>query len=150
MSSNQQNNAQTKMSYEDVQAFIRDTDQVRGQLNYLAQQLELINHSINDLEGSRKTLDEIEKRKEGETILLPLGSQILIEATLHRKDKILFDIGSKIVQETDFETSRKKIQNRLDELNKTKSILSSNISQLRSELLSREDFLQKLIPIGKQ
>ena len=37
------------MSYEDVQAFIRETDQIRSQFNYLTQQLDLINHSINEI-----------------------------------------------------------------------------------------------------
>jgi prefoldin alpha subunit len=136
-----------KMSYEDVQRLIRETDQIRSQLNFLIQQLELINHSISDFEGSKKTLEEIQKREVGEQILLPLGSHLLIEAKLERKDSVLFDLGSNIIQEMDFETAKSKIQYRLDELNKSKSMLTSNITQLRSDIVARENFLNQLVPL---
>jgi len=138
----------TKMSYEDVQLFMKESDQIRAQLNYLIQQLDIITHSMNDLEGSIKTVEEIKKRKDGETILLPLGSHLLIEASIKSNDSVLFDLGSKVVQEIEFDSSILKMQNRLEELNKSKTLLSSNIAQLKSEILSRENFLNQLVPIS--
>ena len=142
-------NMAQKMSYEDVQRFIRETDQKRSHLSFFNQQAELINHSVLDLEGSKKSIQEIQNRNAGETILLPLGSHLLIEAKLQSRDKVLFDLRSLILQEIDFKTAKAKIKNRLEELNKTQDILSSNISRLRSEILSRDNFLNQLVPLNK-
>lgn len=149
MSNSQDPNMTQRMSYEQVQRFIRETDQLRSQLSFFSQQLELINHSILDLEGSKNTLEEIQNRKTGENILLPLGSHVLIEAKLQNEEKVLFDLGSNIVQEIDFETAKAKIQDRLEELNKTHSLLLSNISKLRSDILSRDNLLNQLVPLNK-
>ena len=140
----------TQMSYEDVQKIIRDTDNLKSQLNLFIQQSEILSHSINDLEGSLKSLAEIKSRNnDEEAILLPLGSHILVEANLKSKNSVLFDLGSNIVQELDFEDAKQKIDFRLEELKKSKQILATNIIQLRNEISSRENFLNQLVPASK-
>lgn len=139
-----------KMSYQDVQNLIRETDQMRDQLNYLIQQSDILMHSILDLEGSSKTLKEIQIRNEGEKILLPLGSHILIEAAVFSKETVLFDIGSNVVQQINYKVAVEKIQDRLKSLKDSKNLLGTQISQMQTMIIARENFLNKIVPVNNQ
>ncbi|MFV2016572.1 MAG: hypothetical protein ACC656_14175, partial [Candidatus Heimdallarchaeota archaeon] len=71
-----------------------------------------------------------------------------LTSTINQRGLSLFDLGSKIVLEIGFDSSILKMQQSLEELNKSKTSLSSNIAQLKSEILSRENFLNQLVPIS--
>ena len=104
----------TKLSYDQVQTIVRETEQLKSQLQYLLQQSQLLNDSIVDLEGSKSTLKEIMGRPDGEKILIPIGTQILIPVIVESKETVLHDLGSNILKNITIEESIKKIDTRID------------------------------------
>ena len=138
------------MSYNDVQALIRETDQLRAQLQYLLQQSELLNGSILDLEGSKTSLKEIISRPSGERILIPLGTQILIPVITESKETVLHDLGSNILKNIPIEESIKKIDERIELFKKSFSTLSTQIYQLENMIAQRENILNQIVPASEE
>ena len=147
MISNNQN-PKSQISYDDVQVLIRETDQLKAQHQFLLQQVELINHSINDLDGSKASLSEILTREVGDTVLIPLGSQVLIETKIESKDSVLFDLGSNILRKIPLNEAIEKINLRIANLKKSLTTLSTQSIQLESMIVQRENFLNQLVPIS--
>lgn len=143
------NNQRAKLSYNDVQALIRETDQLRGQLQYLLQQSQLLNDSIIDLEGSKASLKEIMSRPEGEKVLIPLGTQILVSVILESKETVLHDLGSNILKKISIEDSIKRIEARIEVFKKSSSTVSTQMYQLENMIAQRENILNQIIPASE-
>lgn len=139
----------TKLSYNEVQALIRETDQLRAQLQFLLQQMQLITDSIVDLEGSKSALKEIMSRPEGESILIPLGTQILVPVTLNSKETVLHDLGSNILKNVSIDESITKIDARIEIFKKSYSTISSQVYQLENMIAQRENILNQLVPASQ-
>ena len=139
----------TRLSYDDVQALIRETDQLRAQLQYLIQQSQLLSDSIFDLEGSKASLKEIMNRAKGESMLIPLGSQIMISVILDSKETVLHDLGSNILKNIPIEESIKKIEARIDIFKKSSSTVSTQIYQLENMIAQRENLLNQIVPASE-
>ena len=140
------NNQRARLSYNDVQALIRETDQLRGQLQYLLQQSQLLNDSIVDLEGSKASLKEIMARPEGERVLIPLGTQILLSVTMESKETVLHDLGSNILKKISVEDSIKRIDSRIEVFKKSYSTVSTQTYQLENMIAQRENILNQIVP----
>ncbi len=143
------NNQKTRLSYDDVQALIRETDQLPGQLQYLVQQSQLLSDSVYDLEGSKASLKEIMNRPKGEKMLIPLGSQILVSVILDSKETVLHDLGSNILKDIPIEESIKKIEARIEIFKKSSSTISTQIYQLENMIAQRENLLNQIIPASE-
>ncbi len=143
------NNQTAKLSYNDVQALIRETDQLRSQLQFLLQQTQLINDSIIDLEGSKAALKEMISRPKDETILIPLGTQILVPVTINSKETVLHDLGSNILKNIPVDESIKKIESRIEIFKKSFTTLSSQVYQLENMIAQRENILNQLVPVSE-
>ena len=135
----------TKLSYDQVQTIVRETEQLKSQLQYLLQQSQLLNDSIVDLEGSKSTLKEIMWRPDGEKILIPIGTQILIPVIVESKETVLHDLGSNILKNITIEESIKKIDTRIDMFKKSYGTLSGQIYQLENMVTQRENLLNQLV-----
>ena len=151
MSNKQSSNKQkARLSYDDVQALIRETDQLKAQLQYLLQQSQLLNNSVIDLEGSKSSLKEIMNRPSGEQILIPLGTQLLIPVILESKETVLHDLGSNILKNIPIEESIKKMDERIELFKKSFSTLSSQIYQLENMIAQRENILNQIVPASEE
>ena len=151
MSNKQSSNKQkARLSYDDVQALIRETDQLKAQLQYLLQQSQLLNSSVIDLEGSKSSLKEIMNRPSGEQILIPLGTQLLIPVILESKETVLHDLGSNILKNIPIEESIKKMDERIELFKKSFSTLSSQIYQLENMIAQRENILNQIVPASEE
>lgn len=139
----------TKLSYDQVQTIVRETEQLKSQLQYLLQQSQLLNDSIVDLEGSKSTLKEIMGRPDGEKILIPIGTQILIPVIVESKETVLHDLGSNILKNITIEESIKKIDTRIDMFKKSYGTLSGQIYQLENMVTQRENLLNQLVPTSE-
>ena len=139
----------TKLSYNDVQRLISETEQLKAQLQFYVQQSRLVNDSITDLEGSKSALKEILSREEGEKILIPLGTQILIPVTIDSKETVVHDLGSNILKHLPIEESINKIESRIDLFKKSYSSLSQEIYKLQAIITQRENFLNQLVPASE-
>jgi len=111
----------------------------------LKNRIELINVAINDMETALYSLKEISKLMGGETILVPIGGNIMVRASYLKNEKVLVNVGSGVVVEKSFDEAISYIENRI-------KLLREELQKRTSEyqnVLSRMSYIERQI-IGKQ
>lgn len=138
-----------KLSYNDVQRLVNDTEQLKNQLQFYLSQMDLLENSIADLDGSRIALKELKTKTKGETLLVPLGTQILLPVEITSNETVLHDLGSNILKDIPIDESIKKIESRIELFRKSVTTLSERIYQLENLVKQREDLLNRLVPASQ-
>ncbi len=90
--------------------------------NELKNRIDLINVAINDFETALSSLKEVSKLSDGESMLIPIGGNILIKVSFVKSEKVLVNVGSGVVVEKGIEDAvsylEEKIKVMRDELKK--------------------------------
>ena len=141
---------QRQVSYEDVQYLAREVESFQQQRSVFLQQFELMAHTITELENSQKAIREIQLREKNDTILLPLGPQMLLEVGLVNTESVIFLLGSKISKDISMKQADEKLVTRIKQARKAMTDLQTQINKLDELITVRQQFLQSLVPLGKQ
>lgn len=126
---------------------IREYQILAGQLEALKVQIEIIESSLEELEKTKISLDEIEKIREEKMrekekkaeVLIPLGSGSFIRGAIESPDKILLSIGSGFAVEKSANEAVEFIKGKIDELKKAKN-------EREKEVLEVSEKLEKISP----
>lgn len=123
---------------------IREYQILASQLEALKVQMEIIESSLEELEKTKVSLDEIEKIREEKKggkaeVLIPLGSGSFIRGSIENPDKILLSIGSGFAVEKSVGEAVGFIKSKIDELRKAKN-------EREKELLEVTEKLEKISP----
>ena len=97
----------------------------------LKNRIDLINVAINDFETALASLKEISKLSNGETLLVPIGGNIMIRVSFLEDDKVLVNVGSGVVVEKSF--------------NDAISYLEEKVKLMREELKKRANEYQTIL-----
>lgn len=135
---------------EEITRCLAVIEQYKEQMNSLDMQSSYIQAAIMDYNKAKITLENLSKTNKGEEILLPIGGSTFITATTNNPSKVLFDIGAGIVAEKTSEDAIKKIDQRMEELQKTQEKLSTIIQNLQNEATEVYAKAQKLLAEKQQ
>jgi len=108
-------------------------EQYKEQINSMEMQSSYLQAIINEYNKVKLTLEQIIKIDKGSEVLLPLGGSTYIEANVNNPSKVLFDIGAGVVTEKTSIDAISKIDDRIQELQKTQEKLLSIIQNLQNE-----------------
>ena len=89
------------------------------------------NITTNDFETALASLKEISKLSNGETLLVPIGGNIMIRVSFLEDDKVLVNVGSGVVVEKSF--------------NDAISYLEEKVKLMREELKKRANEYQTIL-----
>lgn len=103
------------------------------QANEIKQQIEAVDSQIIELENLRLSLERIENKKNGE-MLAPLGRGIFLKTEI-KDNKILVNVGSKILVKKSFSETKEIIGNQIEEMKKLKSNLIISIEEINHNLI---------------
>ncbi len=106
-------------------------EQYKEQINSMEMQSSYLQAIINEYNKVKLTLEQIIKIDKGSEVLLPLGGSTYIEANVNNPSKVLFDIGAGVVTEKTSIDAISKIDERIQELQKTQEKLLSIIQNLQ-------------------
>lgn len=142
------NNKMTKE--EELTRYMTLIEQHKEQMNALEMQSGYVQAAINDYNKAKMTLEQLGKVNKGDEILLPIGGSTFIYASAKDPSKVLFDIGSGFVAEKTFQDAIKKIDERIEDLQKTMEKMSTMMQQLQNEATDMSMKAQSLISMGEQ
>ena len=131
---------------EELQRYMMVIEQCKEQMNTLEMQNQYLQAAFADYNKAKLTLENLEKTNEKEIkMLMPIGGGALIDATAKSTDKVLMDIGAGLVSEKTYDDAIKKIDERLEQLQKTQDRLNEMIEQVQSEATQAQEKAQKLM-----
>ena len=129
---------------EELAKYMALIEQYKEQMNSIEIQSQYLQAAIADYSKAKITIEQLTKTNPGSEILLPIGGSTFIDATAKNTSKVLFDIGGGIVTEKTSEDAIKKINQRIEDLQKTQEKLLAMMQNLQNEATEVSAKAQKL------
>jgi len=118
-------------------------------LNSLAESLqkqsEVLNKYVADTQLSIETLNEISRIGEGHKVLLPLGSQLLIDATLNDTENAYLNVGAKIIVRKPISNIKEYLEKQLKQLQKEYMAAQKKLGEVMNRISLLQSQLNSLI-----
>lgn len=130
---------------EELTKYLALIEQYKEQINSVEMQSSYLQAVVNEYNKVKITLEEIVKIEKGSEVLLPIGGSTFIQANITNPSKVLFDIGAGIVIEKTSDNAIKKIDKRIEDLQKTHEKLMTIIQNLQNEATEISEKAQKLL-----
>ena len=130
---------------EELSRYMAQIEQYKEQMNSLEMQSSYLQAALADYNKAKITIQQLTKEDNGTEMLLPIGGSTYIEGTAKNPSKVLFDIGAGIVTEKTSDDAIKKIDRRIENLQKTQEKLLTMIQQLQEEATAVSSKAQELI-----
>lgn len=135
---------------EELTRYMTLIEQYKEQMSSLEMQSSYVQSAISDYTKAKMTLENLSKSSKGDEILLPIGGSTYIHANAKDPSKVLFDIGAGLVTEKNLDDAIKKIDERIEDLQKTMEKMSTMMQQLQNEATDISMKAQGLMSMGGQ
>jgi prefoldin alpha subunit len=123
-------------SQKKIEEMVHELNHHQANVEVLRTNVEAVEAQINQITITGVTLDGITKAEEGQEVLLPIGSNSFVFATIKDVQKVILGIGSDVAIETTIEKAQEKLAERLQEL---RGISTTLQNQLRTSLQRVEE-----------
>ncbi len=117
-------------------------------IKQLQTQLEAVTHQLIELHSTSNSLEELKKIYDGKEIFVPLSSGIFAKANIKDTSELLVNVGANIVVKKDIASTKKLIQNQIEEIKKIQKQMINELEKMTSHAAQLEKQLQSLIPEG--
>ena len=130
-----------------IQVLQAEIEQLQSSLSAIEQQTNLISGAMNSLESALITQRELEGKKSGDDILIPIGGSNLVLCTVKDPDHIFLSLGSGVTKQTALTEAVTRNNQQLENL-------QSNIEKFKSQFTQFSQMVnirrQELIQIAQQ
>ena len=110
---------------------------LEGTAEALQSRVNLVNAALTELRVSSMTLDGLKKEKKDAQLFVPIGGGSYIKAKLASADEVVVGIGADVAVERTTKEAKENLENRLAELEKTRTSLGQQFGQVIEKI--RED-----------
>jgi prefoldin alpha subunit len=112
------------------------------QMDRLYRQVQLLDEFIRECQQAQSALEEIVESSEGEQMLVPLGGNVFMRATIADTEKVLTGVGSDVVTEKSVSTAIDFLDRRIEELRKQEEQLIDTSQDIRARVQELQQRLQ--------
>jgi len=130
---------------EEISRCMMIVEQCKQQISQLETQAQYIEAAIMDYNKAKVTLEKLSELDTETDMIIPIGGGIFIDATAKKQSKVLVDIGSGIVMEKVYEDAIKKIDERIEEIQRSQTKLEEMVQQIQAEATDADAKAQKLM-----
>lgn len=116
----------------------------------LQQRISMVNAAITDVTYANATLDGIEKQKEKDEMLVPIGGSSYVKVKLSDQVNVIVGIGSGVSVEKTIADAKADLKERLDELEKTMASAQQQFSQVAERINSGRSRLESMLSQARQ
>ncbi|MFH1450405.1 MAG: prefoldin subunit alpha [archaeon] len=115
--------------------------QAQGLLNEMG----LLNQTSQNMNTAREVLVTLEKTKDKTEILIPIGGNTFLKASINDTNNVLFGIGSDVVLSKPVSDAIATISEQLENLKKSGDELAGKMKELEDVMRVLEPELQKMM-----
>ena len=134
---------------EEASKYMLIVEQCKEQLNQLELQSQYIQATILDYNKARLTIEQLKKLEKETEMMIPIGAGAFINTISKKQEKILIDIGASIVTEKTYNEAIKKIDERIQNIEKSQTKLDEMIQNIQKQAEDAAEKAQKLIYVDK-
>ena len=110
----------------------------------LQQRMEMVQAYLTNYRAGALVLIELEKRKEGEEMLMNVGGGIFVQSRLVNPERVTRDIGSNIRIEQNVVEAKKQVEDAIVSLEKQYEALANEYNKMVTHAASMSSQLQQL------
>lgn len=135
------------MSSSDQETYRRLAVELRileGTAETLQSRLNLVNAYLTELNVAKLTLEGVEKETPEASLFVPIGGGSFIKAKLESSEKVIVGAGAGVSIERTMAEAKQTVQNRIGELDKTRTSLQQQFMQVVDRINEDRDQLQDL------
>ncbi len=130
---------------DEVEKTLNEYEYYRAQAETLKRNMDLLNASLVELDVAGKSLDEIKKLGKQNEILVPLGGDSFVKASIADTEKILVGLGAGIVVEKDIPKAKGDFEQRIKELEQVMAELAERWRAISGKLAELAPMVQEII-----
>lgn len=117
--------------------------QYQYQAEALAQQMNMVNITVKDVETALTTIAALKDEQAGKETLVPIGFGSFVKAALAGPDKVVVGLGAGVSVEKNTEDAKAFLEKRKDELIKYREHLNTTIGKIAEEMQHIQRLAQK-------
>ena len=112
----------------------------KARIESYSKNAEVVKISIDEHKRAKETLENYKGLKAGDEILIPIGGAAFVRAKTADTKKGIIEVGSGVVFEEKIDKILDRLENKLDELNRTQNEIGEQIYQMdqQSAALTQE------------
>lgn len=138
------------MNEQEISAATQELELLRMQLDNLQKQEELIGLTHEEYQRARDALEELKGKKKGDKILVPIGANCWVHATLDNTKKGIASVGSNIAVGQKVEDIIERLDRQLAEISKAEAELSQRITKVEARARDLAAMLQDVYEKAEQ
>lgn len=135
--------SEEKLTQQQIQALSERFQQFQYQAESIAQQLNVLQITIRDLETALITITALKDEPAGKETLVPIGFGSFVNATLTNPEKVVIGIGAGVSVEKKIDDAKALLEKRKGELIKYQEQMNSTLEKLSSEMKNIQKIAQK-------
>jgi prefoldin alpha subunit len=128
---------------EHIKELVAKMQLYQSRLDLLQQQSNMVQLSINDIDNALKSLGSFDGKGAGQEMLVPIGANSYVYATVSNPDRILIGIGAGISIEKSAPESKEILSLRRTELEKILAETTNAFNQIANEFMVLQQEAQK-------
>ena len=132
-----------------AQELYMEFQMIEQHIKQLQGQLEVITNQLIELSTTRNSLEEFNKINMDKEVFVPLSSGIFAKAKIKDTSDLLVNIGANVVVKKDIDSTKKLIQNQIEEIKKIQRQMIDNMEKMTNHAAQLEMQLQSLISEGQ-
>jgi len=129
---------------EELRRLIVELRILEGTAESLRSRVNFVNIALNELTLANMASEGIEKETADASILVPIGGGSYIKARLESPDKIIYGVGAGVAIEKTIKEAREGVSNRISELNRTRTSLEQQLTQILRKMEEDQNRLREL------
>jgi prefoldin alpha subunit len=130
---------------EEASKYMMIVEQCKEQLSQLEMQSQYIQATIMDYNKARLTIEQLNKLEKEIEMIFPIGGGTYLNSTTKKQEKILVDIGAGIITEKTYDEAMKKIDEKIQNIEKSLAKLSEMMQNIQKQGEEAAEKAQELI-----
>ncbi len=133
-----------------VEKVLAEYEVLRTQAEALQQNLELVNQHISEFRRTIEAIEEVERLKEGNEILVPLGAGSFVRAELKDTGSVILSLGADVAARRSTAEARQELEARVRELERVRDEHSSRLQEVLKGLEAIAPVVEQIVAAMQQ
>ena len=135
---------------QELQKTLNQLETGRRQLESIAKQSQMVENALLEINATIQALNALDEVKEGTGILVSMGANTFVKASLTDKENILVGIGAGFSAEKKRGDAIKSLESRKDEMSRALESMRRMASEIESKLLELNAIAEGMVGRAKQ
>ena len=127
-----------------LQKLYLEQKMAESNITVLQQRMEMVQAYLTNYRAGALVLNELDKRKEGEEMLMNVGGGIFVQSRLVNPERVTRNIGSNIRIEQNVVEAKKQVEEAIASLEKQYEALANEYNKMVTHAASMSSQLQQL------